>query len=279
MSRLESGAHADLGGELTYSGYLDLDTLLAAQKPLSDPVHHDEMLFIIQHQTSELWMKLLLHELQAATRMIQQDQLEACFKVLARGKHILWQLFNQWIVLETLTPSEYAQFRDVLGHASGFQSPQYRALEFVLGNKQPQMLKVFAHDTHRHEWLTGLLGAPSLYDEFLRSLARRGHAIPEDVAQRDWTTNREVDERVVGVLLAIYESPEGNWDAYEMCEKLVDLDAQFQLWRFRHMKTVERIIGYKVGTGGTAGVKYLRNKVDQNFFPELLEVRTRIGRS
>ncbi|MHC4977120.1 MAG: tryptophan 2,3-dioxygenase, partial [Planctomycetota bacterium] len=231
------------------------------------------------HQTSELWMKLLLHELEAARAMIQADQLDGCFKVLTRGKQILWQLFNQWIVLETLTPSEYAQFRGVLGHASGFQSPQYRALELVLGNKQPEMLRVFAHDTPRHERLTKLLNSPSIYDEFLRSLARKGHAIPQDVIERDWSTNREMDERVIDALLAIYESPEGNWDAYEMSEKLVDLDAQFQLWRFRHMKTVERVIGYKMGTGGTAGVSYLRKVIDKNFFPELLEVRTRIGRS
>ncbi|MFG0257795.1 MAG: tryptophan 2,3-dioxygenase [Phycisphaerales bacterium JB043] len=278
MSRLESGAHADLASELTYTGYLDLDTLLSAQKPLSRPAHHDEMLFIIQHQTSELWMKLLLHELEAVVRMVRDDELEASFKVLSRAKHIVWQLFNQWIVLETLTPSEYAQFRNVLGHASGFQSPQYRALEFVLGNKIREMTRVFAHDTERHAHLTGLLERPSLYDEFLRLLARRGHVIPADVVERDWSVNREMSEDVIGAILAIYEHPEGHWDEYEMCEKLVDLDEQVQLWRFRHMKTVERIIGYKPGTGGTAGVSYLRDMVDKSFFPELLEVRTRIGR-
>jgi tryptophan 2,3-dioxygenase len=271
-----SGAHMDLANELTYSGYLSLDMLLTAQRPLSNPPHHDEMLFIIQHQTSELWMKLVIHELQAVIRMVRADNLEPSFKGLARVKNIFWQLVDQWSVLATLTPTEYAQFRGVLGHASGFQSPQYRAIEFLLGNKNNTMLKVFAHEKERHAWLDGLLHAPGIYDEFLRHLKRRGMAIPDDVTERDWTQKRDMNEQVIEVIRQIYESPEGNWDAYEMCEKLVDVDEQFQLWRFRHMKTVERIIGFKRGTGGTAGVKYLEQVVNTAFFPELYEVRTRI---
>ena len=271
-----SGAITDLRDQLTYSGYLQLETLLAAQRPLSDPPHHDEMLFIIQHQTSELWMKLAIHELQEVINRIRADDLEPSFKALARVKNIFWQLVDQWSVLATLTPTEYAQFRGVLGHASGFQSPQYRAIEFLLGNKNPAMLKVFAHEEQWHAWLTGLLHAPGIYDEFLRHLKRRGMAIPDDVADRDWTLKREMNEGVIEVIREIYESPKGHWDAYEMCEKLVDVDEQFQLWRFRHMKTVERIIGFKRGTGGTAGVKYLEQVVNTAFFPELLEVRTRI---
>lgn len=274
---LESGAHTDLAGKLTYGGYLCLDTLLAAQKPRSSPPHHDEMLFIIQHQTSELWMKLVIHELRATMRFIREDRLEPSFKVLARIKNILWQLFNQWSVLSTLTPTEYAQFRGVLGPASGFQSAQYRAIEFLLGAKHEAMLKVFEHDKRTHDWLEAALRTPSVYDEFLRHLARRGLPVPEDVVERDWSKRRAPDERVVQTLKRIYDDPHAHWDAYEMAEKLVDVDEQFQLWRYRHMKTVERIIGYKRGTGGTAGVSYLKRIVDESFFPELLMVRTEIG--
>lgn len=274
--RLESGAHTDLGA-LTYDGYLGLDKILSAQRPLSKPEHHDEMLFIIQHQTSELWMKLLIHELRAAMEHIRRDELSPSFKVLARMKNILWQLFNQWSVLATLTPTEYAQFRGVLGRASGFQSHQHRGVEFLLGAKNASMLKVFDYDPKVRGWLESLLTAPSVYDEFLRYLKRRGLPVPDDVAERDWSLRREPDERVIAVLRGVYERPGAQWDAYEMCEKLVDVDEQFQLWRYRHMKTVERIIGYKPGTGGTAGVSYLKRIVDESFFPELLEVRTRIG--
>jgi tryptophan 2,3-dioxygenase len=277
QGHLESGAYTDLEGKLTYGGYLCLDTLLSAQKPLSSPPHHDEMLFIIQHQTSELWMKLVIHELRATMRWIREDHLQPSFKVLARLKNILWQLFNQWSVLATLTPTEYAQFRGVLGPASGFQSAQYRAIEFLLGAKSPGMLKVFEYDKRTRDWLEAALRTPSVYDEFLRHLARRGLPVPAEVLERDWSQRRAPDERVVDVLKTVYSDPHAHWDAYEMAEKLVDVDEQFQLWRYRHMKTVERIIGYKRGTGGTAGVSYLKKIVDESFFPELLMVRTEIG--
>jgi tryptophan 2,3-dioxygenase len=265
---------ADNARKMTYAQYLCLDELLAAQKPLAEPAHHDELLFIIQHQTSELWMKLIIHELRAAVANIQQDKLSPCFKILARVKHIQSQLFNQWAVLATLTPTEYMQFRHVLGRASGFQSAQYRAIEFLLGAKNESMLQAYESDTTTHAELTALLHAPSVYDEFLRHLSRRGLPIPPDVVERDWSQCRESDERVVGVFKAIYEHPEAHWDAYEMAEKLVDVEESLQLWRFRHLKTVVRIIGMKTGTGGTSGAPYLRNMLDQRFFPELLDVRT-----
>ncbi|MEC9372228.1 MAG: tryptophan 2,3-dioxygenase family protein [Planctomycetota bacterium] len=275
---LEPGIATDFTQGMTYADYLCLDQLLSAQKPLSSPVHHDEMLFIIQHQTSELWMKLVVHELSAAREGILRDDLGPVFKILARVKHIQWQLFNQWSVLETLTPSEYAQFRGVLGRASGFQSRQYRAIEFLLGNKDASSIRVHAHDKEGHAELQRLLQQTSVYDEFLRLLARRGYAIPADIADRDFSKQREgADERVVEVFKQIYDNPSADWEAYEMAEKLVDVEEQFQLWRFRHMKTVERIIGYKPGTGGSSGVAFLRRALDQVFFPELLEVRTRIG--
>lgn len=273
---LEEGIELDLKDRLTYAGYLRLDKLLTAQEPLSDPPHHDEMLFIIQHQTSELWLKLILHELEAAVRHIRVDNLEPCFKILARVKQIQMQLFNQWAVLETLTPSEYAEFRHVLGSASGFQSPQYRALEFLLGNKHPKMVDVFRHDPEIHGWLTELLNRPSLYDEFLRHLARRGHAVPAECAERDWAQPYEAHAGVTEVFKHIYKERDRYWDAYEMCEKLVDVEDNFQLWRFRHMKTVERIIGHKKGTGGSSGVDFLKRALDQTFFPELFEVRTEL---
>ncbi|HWP94775.1 MAG TPA: tryptophan 2,3-dioxygenase [Gammaproteobacteria bacterium] len=274
---LEAGIHTDLRDRLTYSGYLCLDQLLSAQRPLSDPPHHDEMLFIIQHQTSELWMKLMIHELEAAIRNVQRDELEPCFKILARVKQVQLQLAGQWSVLETLTPSEYAEFRGVLGNASGFQSLQYRALEFLLGNKHPALVEVFRHDPAAHAWLTTLLNRPSLYDEFLRHLHRRGHAVPARCIERDWSRPYERVPELVPVFKRIYEDRETHWDAYEMCEKLVDIEDNFQLWRFRHMKTVERIIGYKPGTGGSSGVAFLKKALDLTFFPELFDVRTEIG--
>ncbi|HKT31532.1 MAG TPA: tryptophan 2,3-dioxygenase [Gammaproteobacteria bacterium] len=274
---LEQGIHTDLRDRLTYSGYLQLERLLSAQVPLSRPEHHDEMLFIIQHQTSELWIKLLLHELEAALRHVQHDELEPCFKILARVKHVQMQLFNQWAVLETLTPSEYAEFRSVLGHASGFQSVQYRALEFMLGNKAAELLRVHQHDPKAHAWLESLLKRPSLYDEFLRYLARRGLPVPKARIERDWSEPYERHPGVVAVFKLIYQDTARWWDAYEMCEKLVDVEEYFQLWRFRHMKTVERIIGHKQGTGGSSGVGFLKQALDLTFFPELIDVRTEIG--
>ena len=271
------GAHTDLAGTMTYAQYLALDEVLAAQRPRSDPPHHDELLFIIQHQTSELWMKLIIHELTAAIAHVRADELEPCFKILARVKHVQAQLFSQWAVLATLTPSEYLQFRNVLGHASGFQSAQYRAIEFLLGAKNAAMLDAHRHDADTLRTLESFLRAPSLYDEFLRHLARRGLPIPPDAVERDFTEVRAPDPRVVAALRLIYEQPRDHWDAYEMAEKLVDIEESMQLWRFRHLKTVERIIGFKRGTGGTAGAAYLRTVLDHRFFPELLDVRTQLG--
>lgn len=271
---LEPGIVTDFSHRMSYAGYLCLPELLAAQRPLSQPPHHDEMLFIIQHQVSELWMKQLIHELSAAIRFVRQDQLDPCFKILSRAKLIQMQLFDQWAVLETLTPSEYMEFRGVLGHASGFQSRQYRTLEFLLGNKNRDALRVFADDAEIHADLTRTLEAPSLYDEFLRHLSRRGLTVPAECVERDWSRPHIKNEALVGVFRLIYEQPRAYWDAYEMCEKLVDVEEYFQLWRFRHMKTVERIIGYRPGTGGSSGVGFLRKALDLEFFPELLAVRT-----
>ncbi|MEZ6243812.1 MAG: tryptophan 2,3-dioxygenase [Phycisphaerales bacterium] len=271
---LEPGIHTDLRGSITYSGYLDLDHLLAAQHPRSD--HHDEMLFIIQHQTTELWLKLVIHELAAAMAHIRADELEPCFKILARIKHIQHQLVSQWDVLATLTPSEYLQFRHVLGTGSGFQSIQYRLVEFMLGNKDRNMLRVHAHDPGATRDLTAALEAPSIYDEFLRYLARRGLAIPREVVERDVTEPYEPNSGVVDVFKSIYTNPDKYWDEYEMCEKLVDVEEQFSIWRFRHMKVVARIIGFKTGTGGSSGVPFLRKVIDQVFFPELWDVRTHL---
>jgi tryptophan 2,3-dioxygenase len=261
---------------MTYGGYLQLDRLLSAQLPLSQPPHHDEMLFIIQHQTTELWFKLLLHELRAAIRFVQADDLEPSFKILARVKHIQAQLVNQWSVLATLTPSEYGEFRHVLGPASGFQSPQYRLLEFILGNKDARMLEVHRQSPAAHAELDSALRAPSLYDEFLRHLARRGLAIPREVLERDVKGPPPRHPGLIAVFKQIYEDPKRYWDAYEMCEKLVDVDEQFAIWRFRHVKVVQRIIGAKRGTGGTAGYGYLKQLVDVTFFPDLWDVRTEL---
>ena len=276
---LESGIHTDLSGRMTYSGYLQLPTLLSAQQPLSQPPHHDEMLFIIQHQTSELWLKLLTHELSAATDHLRHDRVWQFGKVVARCKRVLEQLTAQWSVLETLTPSEYMEFRDILGPSSGFQSLQYRTVEFLLGNKNAAMLTVFAHDTDGHAALQAVLEAPSLYDEFLRYLGRWGHALPAAHLQRDWTHPHVLDQALVPVFERIYEDTATHWREYALCEDLVDLESQFQLWRFRHMRTVMRIIGFKPGTGGSSGVAFLRKALELTFFPELFEVRTAIGPS
>jgi tryptophan 2,3-dioxygenase len=271
----DPGIITDLARETSYGGYLRLDQLLAAQQPRSS--HHDEMLFIIQHQVSELWMKLLVHELAAAIAHVRADDLSPCFKILARAKQVQRQLFEQWAVLETLTPSEYVQFRHVLGPASGLQSHQFRAIEFMLGNKNAERLKLHEHDPAIRNFLERLLKAPSLYDEFLRYLARRGMPIPPERAERDWTQPYERHPAVVQVFKTIYEDPQSYWAEYDMCEKLVDLEENFQLWRFRHVKTVERVIGFKRGTGGTAGVAFLRRTLEFPLFPELLDVRTEIG--
>jgi len=278
---IEPGIHVDLAGTMTYGGYLHLERLLAAQEPRSRDESgapaHDEMLFIVQHQVSELWMKLAIHELQAAVARVRADRLSESFKILARVKLVQRQLFEQWAVLETLTPSEFAAFRPALGSSSGFQSHQYRALEFLLGAKQPAMLDVFRHDPVVHAELSRLLHAPSLYDEFLRHLARRGLPVPADCVERDWSLPVGHRPALVPVFRAIYDDPAAWWDAYDMCEKLVDIEEAFQLWRFRHLKAVERIIGHRPGTGGSSGAAFLKRALDTSFFPELIDVRGEIG--
>ena len=277
LREVEAGVTRDLRDRQTYAGYLHLDRLLSAQVPLSEPEHHDELLFIVQHQTSELWMRLIIHELDAVLTALSIDDLGPAQKGLARVKQIQRQLFEQWGVLATLTPSEYVKFRGVLGDASGFQSLQYRIIEFQLGNKNRQMLEVFAHSGDDQARLTAVLEAPSLYDEFLRHLARRDYPVPADLLERDFSEPHRRREDLLPVFKAIYDAPKRDWDAYEMCEELVDVEESFQLWRFRHMKTVQRIIGYKRGTGGSSGVGFLRAALDLTFFPELLDVRTEIG--
>ncbi len=274
---LEAGIATDLRDRLTYSRYLGLDTLLEAQHPRSRPTHHDELLFIVQHQVAELWMKLIVHELAAAIAHLECDEPDPCLKILARIKQVQRQLFEQWAVLETLTPSEYMQFRDVLGPASGFQSLQYRLIEFMLGNKNADMLAVFAHDPVAQARLQQVLAAASLYDAFLAHLARRGHAVPMACLVRDRRQPHVFTPELVPVFKAIYESTEASWSEYHLCEQLVDVEESFQLWRFRHLKTVERIIGHKRGTGGSSGVAFLRKALDLTFFPELIEVRTVLG--
>jgi tryptophan 2,3-dioxygenase len=278
---LEEGVIREFGGtgervNLSYGAYLHLDELLSAQHPVSRPVHHDELLFIVQHQTSELWLKLVLHELRAVRDRLRADELRPALKGLARVKHIQRQLTEQWSVLATLTPSEYAQFRGFLGTSSGFQSYQYRAVEFVLGNKNPAMIELFAHDRSARELLQTLLGEPTVYDEFLRHLHRHGHPVPEQLLRRDVTQPYAFTPELVPVFRRIYEHSREYWEAYETCEELVDLEENFQLWRFRHLKTVERTIGTARGTGGSSGVNFLRAALDLTFFPELFAVRTEI---
>ena len=273
---IEGSVVTDFTDRMSYGGYLQLDTLLSAQHPLSDPEHHDELLFIIQHQTTELWLKLVLHELAAACRFLREDHLAPALKCIARVKHIQKTLTEQWSVLATLTPAEYVQFRGVLGNASGFQSAQYRAVEFTLGNKNAAMLRVFEADAGAYELVRDALEAPSLYDEFLRLLARTGYPIPQAVLDRDVTKAWEYSPELVPVFAAIYDDPQTHWAAYETCEELVDLEDDFQLWRFRHLKTVERIIGLKKGTGGSSGVPFLRRALELTFFPELYAVRTEL---
>ena len=274
---IESSVHTDLLDTMTFGSYLDLDTLLSAQHPVSDPVHHDELLFIIQHQTSELWLKLMLHELRSAASLLAEDEMRMSLKRIARVKHIQRSMVEQWSVLATLTPTEYAQFRGFLGKASGFQSWQYRAVEFALGNKHAGMLKVHEQDPRAHALLTELLETPSVYDEFLRCLARRGYPIPGDVLTRDVTKAHVSHPGLVRVFVEIYAHAEEHWDVYEACEELVDLEDNFQLWRFRHLKTVQRTIGMKTGTGGSSGVGFLQKALELTFFPELFAVRTEIG--
>ncbi|MET0726043.1 MAG: tryptophan 2,3-dioxygenase [Leifsonia sp.] len=275
----DAGIVTDFRERMSYGGYLDLETLLSAQRPVSSPEHHDELLFIIQHQTTELWLKLMLHELASARDLLRADELPQALKRVARVKHIQRTLTEQWSVLATLTPTEYAEFRGFLGNSSGFQSYQYRAVEFVLGNKNHRMLSVFESDPTAHALLAELLDAPSIYDEFLRYLARTGHPVPAHILDRDVSEAWVFDESLVGVIRAIYENANDNWSAYEACEEFVDLEENFQLWRFRHLKTVQRTIGMKTGTGGSTGAAFLQKALELTFFPELYAVRTEIGRT
>ncbi|TFI43501.1 tryptophan 2,3-dioxygenase [Rhodococcus sp. 1R11] len=275
---IEKSVVTDFSDRMSYGSYLDLDTLLSAQKPVSTPEHHDELLFIIQHQTTELWLKLVLHETLAARAALDADDIGTALKCVARVKHIQKTLTEQWSVLATLTPTEYSQFRDFLGNSSGFQSYQYRAVEFVLGNKNAGMLTVFESDPAAHEQLSTLLHEPSLYDAFWRSLARQGYDVPASALERDVTTAYTFNEDLMPLIKFVYENHTEHWAVYEAFEELVDLEENFQLWRFRHMRTVLRTIGMKSGTGGSSGVGFLQKALELTFFPELLSVRTEIGR-
>ena len=273
---LEQGIERDFSSQMSYGDYLQLDVLLSAQRPLSDPPQHDELLFIVQHQTTELWLKLLVHELRSARSLLAADELAPALKRMARVKHIQHTLADQWSVLATLTPSEYAEIRPFLATSSGFQSAQYREVEFLLGNKNADMVKVFGHDPEARDALTTLLHEPSLYDEFLRYLARLGYAVPADRTERDWSQPYAASPALVDTFAAVYANPEQHWGVYETCEELVDVEDNFQLWRFRHLQVVQRTIGHRTGTGGSSGVDFLRRALDLTFFPELYEVRSRI---
>ncbi|MFE1665673.1 tryptophan 2,3-dioxygenase [Microbacterium sp. P02] len=274
---LEGGIVTDFQDRMSYGGYLDLDRLLSAQHPLSAPEHHDELLFIIQHQTTELWLKLVRHELVSARALLAADDLRTALKRIARIKHIQEVMTQQWSVLATLTPSEYGQFREDLGNSSGFQSAQYRVVEFILGNKNRRMLSVFDAEPDSREALAAELATPSLYDEFLRLLARRGFDVPAHILERDITEAYSLNEDLVPVFRRIYGDPATYWDLYEACEELVDIEDNFQLWRFRHMRTVMRTIGFSTGTGGSSGADFLQRALSLTFFPELYRVRTELG--
>jgi len=268
----DEGATLDFSGEMSYGDYLHLDEVLNAQHPLSPD--HNEMLFIVQHQTSELWMKLMLHELGAAMRSIAADRLGAAFKMLARVSRIMEQLVHAWDVLSTMTPPEYSAIRPYLARSSGFQSWQYRMIEFRLGNKNAAMLEPHAHRPEHLALVKAAWRAPSLYDESLRLLARRGLAVPASHVERDWTLPYAASDAVEQAWLAVYRAPDTHWDLYQLGEELTDLEDAFRLWRFRHVTTVERIIGFKRGTGGTSGVGYLRKMLDVVLFPEIWKLRT-----
>ncbi|NVM88401.1 tryptophan 2,3-dioxygenase [Variovorax sp. SG517] len=268
----EEKAQLDFSKSMSYGDYLHLDEILNAQHPLSPA--HDEMLFIVQHQTSELWMKLMLHELHAAIACIAQEKLPDAFKMLARVSRIMEQLVNAWTVLSTMTPPEYTAMRPYLANSSGFQSAQYRCIEFALGNKNAAMLKPHAHRADLLAQVDAAYRAPSLYDESLRLLARHGLPVPADRLERDWTQPYEPSDGVEAAWLTVYRNPHDHWDLYQLGEKLTDLEDAFRLWRFRHVTTVERVIGFKRGTGGTGGVSYLRKMLDVVLFPEIWKLRT-----
>ncbi|MBG6075485.1 tryptophan 2,3-dioxygenase [Polaromonas sp. CG_9.11] len=268
----EEKAQLDFSRSMSYGDYLHLDAILGAQQPLSPA--HDEMLFIIQHQTSELWMKLMLHELHAAIANVAQDELGSAFKKLARVSRIMEQLVHAWDVLATMTPPEYSAIRPYLAHSSGFQSAQYRCIEFALGNKNAAMLKPHAHRPDLLALVQTAFEAPSLYDEALRLLARRGLPVPASHTGRDWTQAYQENDAVQSAWLTVYRDPKQYWDLYQLGEELTDLEDAFRLWRFRHVTTVERVIGFKRGTGGTGGVRYLRKMLDMVLFPEIWKLRT-----
>lgn len=268
----EEKAQLDFSQSMSYGDYLHLDEVLGAQHPLSPA--HDEMLFIIQHQTSELWMKLMLHELNAATAAVAADRYADSFKMLARVSRIMEQLVSAWTVLSTMTPPEYTAMRPYLASSSGFQSAQYRCIEFALGNKNAAMLKPHAHRPDLLRQVNAAYRAPSLYDESLRLLARQGFAIPANYLDRDWTQPYLANAEVEAAWLQVYRDPHAHWDLYQLGEKLTDIEDAFRLWRFRHVTTVERVIGFKRGTGGTGGVSYLRKMLDVVLFPEIWTVRT-----
>jgi len=268
------GAVTDFARRMSYSDYLKLDGILSAQAPLSSSP--DEMLFIVQHQTSELWMKLAIHELTAAMAAIARDDLRPAFKMLSRVARIFEQLNGAWDVLRTMTPSEYTRFRSALGQSSGFQSWQYRAIEFLAGNRNLAMLKPHGHDHATTAFLEGILARPSLYDEAIRLLAREGFDLGDDAQRADWREQRAASDAVMGAWKAVYQDPERHWALYELAEKLVDFEDYFRRWRFNHVTTVERIIGLKRGTGGTGGVSYLRRMLEVELFPELWKVRTEL---
>ena len=268
------GAHLSMQDEMSYGDYLGLDRLLSSQTPITG--HHDEPLFIIQHQTTELWLKLIIHELKAARVALAEDDLGRAEKMMARVARIFLQLIQAWDVLATLTPSEYLEFRDSLGKSSGFQSHQYRAVEFLLGNKNPVMLRPHAHVAERLAILEELIAQPSLYDEAQRLLARRGFGIAPRHLERDLAQPYAANRTVQDAWLAVYRAPEEHWDLYQLAEKLVDFEHAFRSWRFAHLTTVARIIGFKRGTGGTSGVGYLETVLKVRLFPELWDVRTEL---
>ncbi|WP_416761959.1 tryptophan 2,3-dioxygenase [Roseateles sp. So40a] len=270
----EEGAQLDFSKDMSYGDYLHLDQVLSAQHPLSPD--HNEMLFIIQHQTSELWMKLMLHELHGAVTHVAADQLPEAFKMLARVSRIMEQLVHAWDVLSTMTPPEYSAIRPYLSNSSGFQSAQYRRIEFMLGNKNAAMLKPHAHRADLLADVQAAHEAPSLYDEVLRLMQRRGISVPAHRIDRDWREPYTADDGVKAAWLEVYRNPKAHWDLYQMGEELVDLEDAFRLWRFRHVTTVERVIGFKRGTGGTGGVSYLRKMLDVVLFPELWALRTEL---
>ena len=271
---LPEGAFENFSNEMSYGDYLALDQLLASQRPRSK--EHNELLFIIQHQTTELWMKLMLHELLAARDQIRSGDLSPAFKMLARVSRIMNNLIQAWDILSTLTPTEYSAFRDSLGKSSGFQSHQYRALEFVFGNKNPALLKPFEHRPEIHTMLSGLLNSPSLYDEAIRLLARRGFVLDRLATDRDFSQAYTENPTTLAAWQEVYANPKQHWDLYELAEKLVDLEDYFRQWRHRHVTTVQRVIGFKRGTGGTAGVGYLRAMLEIRLFPELWDLRTEL---